>query len=54
MNTHAANRLFIVMVLAGTLAGAPAWAAQRGGDQNSRPDTPGTGPYPAMKRRLLG
>jgi hypothetical protein len=52
MNTHAAHRLFIVMVLAGTLAGAPAWAAQRGGDQNSKPDTPGTGPYPAMKEEI--
>lgn len=52
MTTHAANRLFIVMVLAGTLAGAPAWAAQRGSNQNSRPDTPGTGPYPAMKEEI--
>lgn len=52
MNTHAANRLLIVMVLAGTLAGAPAWAAQRGGDRNSRPDTPGTGTYPAMKEEI--
>ena len=52
MNIHAANRVFIVMVLAGALLGAPAWAAQRAGDQNSRPDTPGTGPYPAMKEEI--
>jgi hypothetical protein len=40
------------MILAGALLGAPAWAAQRGGDQNSRPNTPGTGPYPAMKEEI--
>ena len=52
VNSHAAHRVFITMVLAGALLGAPAWAAQRGGDQNSRPDTPGTGPYPAMKEEI--
>ena len=49
MNIHAANRAFTAMVLAGALLGAPAMAAQPGAGQNSRPDTPGTGPYPAMK-----
>ena len=52
MNTRAANRVFIVTVLAGALLGAPAWAAQPAGNQNSRPDTPGTGPYPAMKEEI--
>ena len=52
MNSHAANRVFVAIVLAGALLGAPVWAAQRGGDQNSRPDTPGTGPYPAMKEEI--
>jgi hypothetical protein len=52
MTTRAANRVFIVMVLAGAMLAGPVWAAQRGGDQNSRPDTPGTGPYPAMKEEI--
>ena len=60
MNTHAAHRVFTLTVpagilagaLAGALLGAPAWGAQRAGNQNSRPDTPGTGPYPAMKEEI--
>ena len=50
MSTHP-DRMFLVMVLAGALLGMPA-SAQRSGNQNSRPDTPGTGPYPAMKEEI--
>ena len=56
MNVHAAHRAFTATVLAGVLAGAlsgaPPLSAQRGGAQDSRPDTPGTGPYPAMKEEI--
>src|SRR5688572_7170466 len=60
MNRHAAHRVFTLTVpagvlagvLAGALLGAPALGAQRGGAQNNRPDTPGTGPYPAMKEEI--
>jgi hypothetical protein len=52
MKMHAAHRAFTAMVLAGALLGAPAWAAQPAGGQNSWPDTPGTGPYPAMKEEI--
>lgn len=62
MGIRAACRLASTWVLAGVLCAAPVIAAQQPGTaaappgqreaQNSRPDTPGTGAYPAMKEEI--
>jgi len=52
MNMHAAKQLCTAMLLATAALGTQAWSAQPNAEQNNRPDTPGTGPYAAMKEEI--